>query len=205
MQIFNGTDNLPGFENPVVAVGAFDGVHLGHVRILRFLREQAERVGGTSVVLTFDPHPRTVLHPASEFFTINTLEDNLHLIEKQGIDVAIVQPFTKEFSEMTYQQFICDVIMGKLGAHTLVMGPNHAFGRRREGHHDNIKEYCRDHNLQVVDIPEEMWHSAGVHSAVIRDHIRQQDWETVNAMLGYEYSTNPTQGDSRSVGQKVKK
>ena len=187
MQIFNGTDNLPGFGNPVVAVGAFDGVHLGHVRILRFLREQAERVGGTSVVLTFNPHPRTVLHPEADFFTINTLEDNLHLIEKQGIDVAIIQPFTKDFSEMTYQQFICDVIMGKLHAHTLVMGPNHAFGRHREGHHDNIKEYCREHALQVVDIPEEMWHSAGVHSALIRDHIRHHDWPTVTAMLGYPY------------------
>lgn len=187
MQIFNGTDNLPGFENPVVAVGAFDGVHLGHVRILRFLCEQAEQVGGTSVVLTFNPHPRTVLHPEADFFTINTLEDNLHLIEKQGVDVAIVQPFTKDFSEITYRQFICDVIMGKLCAHTLVMGPNHAFGHHREGHHDNIKAYCCDHNLQVVDIPEEMWHSAGVHSAVIRDHIRRHDWETVNAMLGYPY------------------
>ena len=101
MQIFNGTDNLPGFENPVVAVGAFDGVHLGHVRILRFLREQAERVGGTSVVLTFDPHPRTVLHPASEFFTINTLEDNLHLIEKQGIALTVSQSCWRMWSRMT--------------------------------------------------------------------------------------------------------
>ena len=188
MQIFNGTDHLPEFRNPVVAVGAFDGVHLGHVRILRFLCEQAERVDGTSVVMTFDPHPRMVLRPDSDFFTINPLEQNLQLIEKLGVDVAIVLPFTMEFSQMTYQQFIRDVIMGTLHAHTLVMGPNHAFGRHREGHHDSIKEYCRDHNLQVVDIPEEMWHSAGVHSAVIRDHIRRKDWETVNAMLGYNYS-----------------
>ena len=96
MQIFNGTDNLPGFGNPVVAVGAFDGVHLGHVRILRFLREQAEQVSGTSVVMTFDPHPRSVLRPDSDFFPINSLEQNLHLIDKQGVDVAIVLPFTTE-------------------------------------------------------------------------------------------------------------
>jgi len=189
MLVFNGTDGLPEWKSPVVAVGAFDGVHLGHVRILRFLHEQAQRVGGTSVVITFNPHPRTVLHPDSDFFTINSMEDNLHLVEKQGIDVTIVQPFTVEFSQMDYQQFIREVIMDKLHAHTLVMGPNHAFGHHREGHHDNIKEYCRDHSLQVVDIPEEMWHSAGVHSAVIRDHIRRQDWETVNAMLGYDYTS----------------
>ena len=187
MQIFKGIDNLPNWEKPVVAVGAFDGVHLGHVRILSFLREQAAKVGGTSVVMTFDPHPRTVLHPHSDFFAINSLEDNLQLIDKQGIDVAVVQPFTVEFSQKSYQQFIQEVIMDTLHAHTLVMGPNHAFGHQREGHHDNIKEFCRDHNLQVVDIPEEMWHSAGVHSSVIREHIRQKDWETVNAMLGYEY------------------
>ena len=190
MQVFNGTDHLPEFQNPVVAVGAFDGVHLGHARILRFLREQAAKVGGTSVVMTFDPHPRTVLHPHSDFFAINSLEDNLQLIDKQGIDVAVVQPFTLDFSKKSYQQFIEEVIMDTLHAHTLVMGPNHAFGHQREGHHDNIKEFCRDHNLQVVDIPEEMWHSAGVHSSVIREHIRQKDWETVNAMLGYSYSNH---------------
>jgi len=190
MQIFKGTDHLPEWKSPVVAVGAFDGVHLGHVRILQFLREQAARVGGTSVVMTFSPHPRTVLHPESGFFTINSLERNLDLIEKQGIDAVVVLPFTLEFSKMTYQEFIRDVIMGQLQAHTLVMGPNHAFGHHREGHHDNIKEYCRDHQLQVVDIPEEMWHSAGVHSAVIREHILQKDWETVDAMLGYPYSSD---------------
>ena len=187
MLIYKGIEDLPKWENPVVVVGAFDGVHLGHVRILRFLCEQAERVGGTSVVLTFDPHPRTVLHPDSSFFTINSLEENLKLIEKQGVDATVVLPFSLEFSQMTYQQFIQKVIMETLHAHTLVMGPNHAFGHHREGHHDNIKEYCREHSLHVVDIPEEMWHSAGVHSAVIREHILKQDWETVDAMLGYEY------------------
>lgn len=188
MQVFKGIDYLPKWEKPVVAVGAFDGVHLGHARILSFLREQAAKVGGTSVVMTFDPHPRTVLHPDSDFFAINSLEENLQLIDKQGIDVAVVQPFTLEFSKKSYQQFIEEVIMDTLHAHTLVMGPNHAFGHQREGHHDNIKEFCRDHNLQVVDIPEEMWHSAGVHSSVIREHIRQKDWETVNEMLGYNYN-----------------
>ncbi len=187
MLIYKGLENLPGWDNPVVAVGAFDGVHLGHVRILRFLIEQAARVNGTSVVLTFDPHPRTVLHPDPSFFTINSLDENLKLIEKQGVDATIVLPFSLDFSQKTYQQFIQEVIMGTLQAHTLVMGPNHAFGHHREGHHDNIKEYCREHSLQVVDIPEEMWHSAGVHSAVIREHILKKDWETVDAMLGYEY------------------
>ena len=188
MLVFRGTDNLPEWKSPVVAVGSFDGVHLGHVRILRFLREQAARVDGTSVVLTFDPHPRTVLHPESDFFTINSLEKNLHLIEQQGIDATVILPFTMDFSKMPYRQFIQEVIVGTLHTHTLVMGPNHAFGHQREGHHDTIKEYCRDCGLQIVDIPEEMWHSAGVHSAVIRDHIRQHDWETVEAMLGYPYS-----------------
>ena len=187
MFVLKGIENLPRFKNPVVAVGAFDGVHLGHVRILRFLCEQALRVDGTSVVLTFDPHPRTVLHPDSSFFTINSLDENLGLIEKQGVDAAVVLTFSLEFSRKNYKQFIQEVIMGTLHTHTLVMGPNHAFGHHREGHHDNIKDYCHEHGLQVVDIPEEMWHSAGVHSAVIRDHILQKDWETVDAMLGYHY------------------
>ena len=187
MLVFRGFDKLPAWESPVVAVGSFDGVHLGHVRILRFLREQAGQVGGVSVVLTFDPHPRTVLHPDPDFFPINTLDENLRLIGQQGIDAAVVQPFTEEFSQMTYRQFIQEVIVGKLRAHTLVMGPNHAFGHRREGHPDNIRACCRECDVHVVDIPEEMWRSAGIHSALIRDHIRRHDWETVKAMLGYPY------------------
>lgn len=188
MFVFEGIEALPRFKKPVVAVGAFDGVHLGHVRILRFLREQAELVGGASVVFTFDPHPRTVLNSDTDFFTINPLEKNLQLIGEQGIKVAIVQPFTLDFAQMTYKQFIKDIIIETLNAHTLVMGPNHAFGRHREGNHDSIKAFCGKNGLQVVDIPEEMWHSASVHSSVIREHIRQQDWETVDAMLGYRYS-----------------
>ena len=187
MFVYKGIENLPRFKNPVLAVGAFDGVHLGHVRILQFLCKQAAQVGGVSMVLTFNPHPRTILHSDDGFFTINSLEENLYLIEKQGIDVTVIQPFTEAFSQMDYQRFIREVILDKLHAHTLVMGPNHAFGHHREGHHDNIKAFCAEHGLQVVDIPEEMWHSAGVHSAIIRDHIRKKDWETVDAMLGYEY------------------
>lgn len=187
MQVFKGTDKLPSWKKPVVAIGAFDGVHLGHVRILRFLCEQATKVGGTSVVLTFDPHPRMVLRHDSGFFTINSLEKNLELMENQGVDAVVVLPFSIEFSKLTYQQFVQEFIIDTLHAHTIVMGPNHAFGHHREGHHDNIKTLCCDNGLQVVDIPEEMWHDAGVHSAVIREHIRRQDWETVDAMLGYEY------------------
>lgn len=188
MQVFNGIEDLPVWNNPVVAVGAFDGVHLGHVRILQFLTQQAAQVDGTSVVMTFHPHPRVVLQPDSDFFTINSLEDNLRLIEKQGVDVAILIPFTEAFSKKSYQEFVEQVLIDKLHAHTIVMGPNHAFGHHREGTHDNIKSFCAAHNLQVVDIPEKMWESAGVHSALIREHIRKKDWETVNALLGYEYA-----------------
>lgn len=187
MQVFNGIDHLPVLDNPVVAVGAFDGVHLGHARILQFLTQQAAQVRGTSVVVTFDPHPRTVLQPDSDFFTINKLSDNLELIERQGVDAVVVLPFTEAFSQMTYQQFVEEVLIGKIHAHIIVMGPNHAFGHHREGTHDNIKDFCANHGLQVVDIPEEMWHSCGVHSSAIRQHILQKDWNTVNAMLGYPY------------------
>jgi riboflavin kinase/FMN adenylyltransferase len=188
MMVCKDIENLPHWERPVVAVGAFDGVHLGHVRILHFLREQADEVGGTSVVVTFDPHPRKVLYPDTDFFTINTMEENFRQMSAHGVDAVVVIPFTTDFSQISYQQFVQDFLIGRIHAHTLVMGPNHAFGRHREGHHDNIKAFCNSHALKVVEIPERMWHNAGVHSAVIRDHIRQKDWKTVNAMLGYPYS-----------------
>lgn len=178
---------IPEIKESVVTVGSFDGVHLGHCRILDFLKQEAARTGRVSVVVTFDPHPRRVLGRGDGFFTINPLEENLELIAARGIDIAFVQKFDTEFSKRTYQDFVKETVIDRLHARTLVMGPNHAVGHNRSGSHAKIKEFCMEHGLEVVEIPEETLNDSGVHSAEIRRLIMAGKWDEADTLLGYKY------------------
>lgn len=187
MRIYRGIDEIEKLNNPVVAVGSFDGVHLGHCRILQYLCDSARRIGGQSVVVTFDPHPQELLRPESDFLRINTLDENLDLIAKQGVDVAVVIPFTHQFSKLSFVEFMEQVLIGKLQSHTLVMGPDHTMGHGREGNRQQIEHLCAKHQLQVVEIPELLIKDAGVHSAKIRSYLRDCQYEDADRMLGYHY------------------
>lgn len=187
MKLFRGLDVNLDLQNPVVAVGSFDGVHQGHCRILQRMAEIARQCGGHSVVVTFDPHPREVLHSDTDFFKINTLERNLELMEAQMVDAVVIIPFTKEFSQLSYSQFLDSFVVKKLHAHTLVMGPNHAMGHNREGGRTAIEHLCACEGVKTVEIPEHLYLEAGVHSAEIRKLIRKRDFQTASALLGYSY------------------
>lgn len=187
MKIFWGFEETISLKSPVVAIGSFDGVHLGHCQVLCYLCNCAQQCAGESVVVTFDPHPQEVLRPNSDFFKINTLQKNLELIEKQGVDAVVVIPFTKEFSELSYSDFIERYIVQKLHASTLVMGPNHALGHNREGHRDAIEQLCEKCGVSVVELPELLCHEVAVHSAQIRKLITAGDTHQVDELLGYHY------------------
>lgn len=187
MQVYYGLNEVADIKKPVIAIGSFDGVHRGHCRILQYLHETAQRIGGQSVVVTFDPHPQTVVHPDSDFFTINSLQDNLQLIAAQKIDAVVVLPFTQAFSELSYAEFLEQYVVGKLHAYMLVMGPNHTVGCHREGDHGKIEELCIREGVLVEELPEMLVHDAAVRSANIRKLIQAGDWSGVDEMLGYHY------------------
>lgn len=187
MKVFRSYNEVCGLKNPVVAVGSFDGVHLGHCRILQYLCNHARQINGDSVVMTFDPHPQERLHHKSDFFRINTLETNLALIEKQGVDAVVIIPFTLEFSKMSYETFLEEIVIGKIHASSIVMGPNHALGHNREGSHTQIETLCTRFHLEVVELPELFIKDAAVHSAEIRKLIRLGRLDDASQMLGYTY------------------
>lgn len=187
MQVYYGFDQVVKMARPVAAVGSFDGVHLGHCRILQYLVSCAKARNTQSVVVTFDPHPRKVLLPESDFCTINTLDKNLQLIEAQNVDVSVVVPFTKQFSQLSYTEFMEQCLIEKMNVGAVVMGPNHAIGHNREGSSNQLKQLCDKHQVQVVEIPELMLHEAGVHSAQIREAIQKGNWQLADEMLGYHY------------------
>lgn len=184
MEVITDIDAIPRLQNPVVTVGSFDGVHLGHRRVFAQVKEEAKRINGTSVAITFSPHPQLVLHPNSDFFQIFPLEENIRLISETGIDYLIIIPFTREFSQLSPETFIERILIEKIDVKVVVMGPNHSFGHNREGNHDTISELCHAKNIRLVDIPEFVLHDIKVRSAQIRKLIANNNWDIAAELLG---------------------
>ena len=167
-------------------MGSFDGVHLGHRKILDYVRKIAQETGGQSLVITFSPHPQQVLHPQEEFFTINTLEENARLIEQSGIDALLILPFTPAFSQLSFGQFL-QLLSEKAGVKVIVMGPNHSFGHNREGNCKSMQQICEQNGIRTVTIPEFVLEDSRVRSSKIREHIKNKEFTKAETLLGHSY------------------
>ena len=142
-------------KNPVLTTGTFDGVHLGHLKIISRLNEIANKENGQSVALTFFPHPRMVLYPNdNELQLLSTLEEKIDLLEKAGIQHLIIHPFDKHFSKLTSLEFVRDILVNQIKIKTLVIGYNHQFGRNREGSYEHLKEFGPLYGFDVEEIPD---------------------------------------------------
>ena len=152
MKVYRGLEEFEKLDNAVVTTGTFDGVHQGHRKILDRLMEVAKKSNGESVLLTFFPHPRMVLQPESDLKLINTIDEKIKLLRKEGIDHLIIQPFTKEFSRTTSLEFVRDLLVNQIGTKKLVIGYDHHFGRNREGSFDHLKEFGPIYGFEVEEI-----------------------------------------------------
>src|SRR5687767_9152246 len=139
MKIYHGVEDFARLECAVVTSGTFDGVHVGHSKILSRLREIAAKLKGETVVITFWPHPRLVLHPEdTSLKLLNTFEEKAELLKGQGIDHLVRIPFTREFSQLTSEQFITRILVETIGTKMLVIGHDHHFGKNREGSFEQL-------------------------------------------------------------------
>lgn len=182
-------DNIKGIKSPVVTVGTFDGVHLGHRSILQRLREMADRIHGETVLMTFDPHPRIALgKDADSLRLLNTPEEKASLLESLGIDHIVVIPFTKAFSMQDEHTFIRTYLVDDLAAKILVIGYNHRFGHNREGGFDSLKTYGIRYGFEVEEMPKQTAGDQGVSSTQIRKALLSGDIALAAIMLGYDYS-----------------
>lgn len=168
----------------MVTVGSFDGVHLGHQQILKYLKDAATKYNGESVVVTFNPHPQQVLRPNVDFFLINTPEENSKLIEQQAIDNLVIIKFTPQFSQLSYEQFL-NLLIEKIGMRALVMGPNHNFGKNREGNSGTMREFCKKNSIEIIQIPEFILEENKVRSSKIREHLINKEFEQAEQLLGH--------------------
>ena len=188
MKRFNNINEFNCKKSTIITIGTFDGVHLGHQKILKKLNIEAENNGLESSVLTFFPHPRTVLNPNSSLKLINTIEERISLFKKSKIDNLIVHPFTKEFSELDSEDYVKNILVDQLKAKIVLIGYDHKFGKNRTADINNLKDYGIKYNFEVIEIKAEEINDIAISSTKIRNSIEEGDIQLTNSYLGYEFS-----------------
>ena len=189
MKIYHGIDDFSRLAYAVVTSGTFDGVHLGHQKILSRLREIAEKNQGETVVITYWPHPRLVLHPEDDTLKLlNTFEEKAAFLKDQGIQHLIRIPFTKEFSHLSSEEFIQKILVETIGTKKLVIGYDHRFGHNREGSFEQLKINAPRYGFEVEELPRQDVDHVGVSSSKIRKALEDGDIDTASHFLGQPYT-----------------
>lgn len=184
MRVFRGVENLPKFRKAVATMGSFDGVHGGHLVLIRQVIERAKELGGESVVLTFDPHPRFVLGTGEGLQLLSTLEEKIELLDRAGIDNLIVIPFTREFSRQTPEEFIRSSLK-QIGIERLIVGYNHRFGHNKEGDYNYLEREEKSFKIEMVE--QQLISDNKVSSTIIRQAIEQGDIGQAIKLLSHPY------------------
>lgn len=183
MKIFTDIDNLHGMKNPVVTIGAFDGVHLGHQSLIGRVRQLAETIDGESVVVTFDPHPKLYFGTDSEFFELTTLEVKLRLFEEYGVDNVVIVPFGRVVN-ISSREFLERYLLNGIGSKHIVVGYNHNFGRDKKGDYNSLKEYAKELDFYVEQHGKLMLEGEKISSTAIRKATISGNLELASRLLG---------------------
>ncbi len=188
MKIHENLEQLPSFKNAVVTIGSFDGVHKGHKTIFDRIKKIADKYNGESVVVTFHPHPRSVIFPQDDTLKLLTLRnEKVEELKKLGIDHLVVVPFTVEFSQLHAEEYIENFIYKKFSPRCIVIGYDHKFGRNREGDVSLLREYGSYLGFEVAEIEKQSVEKISISSTKIRKAIQEGEITEANALLGHNY------------------
>ena len=191
-------------KRPVVTIGTFDGVHLGHHKVLDTLKSIARQTGGESVVFTFYPHHRQVLTPVEHNLRLlTTLDEKVELIRQAGIDHLIVYPFTKDFSTLSYAEFVRQVLVGQIRTSSLVVGYDHRFGKNREGGFEYLQDCGRKYGFHVIKLDVLLMDEVNISSTRIRNCLESGEVRTASEYLGYRYELHGRVVEGRQLGRTI--
>lgn len=204
MRVFTDLQQLPDFQKTVVTIGSFDGVHLGHRRILEQVGALARSCGGESVVITFDPHPRTVLQPDDPHFKLlSTTAEKIALLESSGVDNVVVVPFSQEFARQSASEYVEDFLVHKFHPRYIVIGYDHRFGANREGNIGFLKKYEPVAGFEVVEISAQEVDEIAVSSSKIRKALEASDVQLANRLLGHPFSFSGEVVYGKQIGRTI--
>lgn len=204
MKVYHNLQNFTKPNYAIVTSGTFDGVHLGHQKILQRLISLCKEKNGESVVITFWPHPRLVLFPEQkDLQLLTTIDEKILLFEETGIDHLIIIPFTKDFADIDSSTFINDILIKEIGTRKLVIGYDHKFGKNREGGFEYLKANEEKLNIEVEEIPRQDIDSSGISSTAIRKHLFEGKVEKAAKLLGRNYTLSGTVSSGDKIGRTI--
>lgn len=190
-------------EASIITIGTFDGVHIGHQKIIQRLVRSGKAKGLKSVVLTFFPHPRMVLQPDFDLKLLHTIEERQLILSKYGVDDIIIKPFTKAFANLSAEDYVKDILVDELNAQHIIIGYDHHFGKNRSANIDDMKAFGKKYNFYIEEISAQDIKDVAVSSTKIRHALLNGDIETANAYLGYPYFMTGMVVKGKGVGKTI--
>jgi riboflavin kinase/FMN adenylyltransferase len=204
MQIHKDLTQLPDFKQSIITIGSFDGVHLGHQKILQQLTTLAAAHQAASVVITFNPHPRFVVKKEdNDLKLLNTIEEKASLLEKNGVQHLVIVPFSDEFSKQTPEAYIEHFLIKNFKPKYIVIGYDHRFGNNREGNIALLKKWEKKFDYEVIEIEKQTIDSINISSTQIRNALKAKDIQTVNQLLGHQYVLHGKVVQGEKLGRKI--
>ena len=188
MTVYTNIQDLPIFNNAVITIGTFDGVHFGHQQILSLMKSAAKQVNGETVIITFHPHPRKIIGAnKAPIYLLNTLDEKINLLEKYRIDHLVIIPFTEKFAQQSAEDYIGDFLVNTFHPHTIIIGHDHRFGKDRIGDFQLLEDKALEFGYQVNEIPGYMLNDVTISSTKIREALLNGDIEKAHDLLSYDY------------------
>ena len=203
MKIFDSIKSFNAVKPTIVTIGTFDGVHLGHKKILAQITKSAYDLNCESLVLTFFPHPRMVLQEDTEMKQLNTLNEKIELLDNLGIDNLVVHPFDKEFSRLTAEEFVKEVLVDVFKIKKIIIGHDHRFGRNRTANIDDLISFGETYGFEVEQISAEEINEVSISSTKIRNALLEGNIELATTYLGYNYSLSGIISKGKQLGRTI--
>ena len=204
MRIFRDIQALPEFNNAVITIGSFDGVHIGHQKIIKRIKHLAKEIDGESVIITFDPHPRKIIYPKDDSLQLlTTLEEKIDLCESFGVDNLVIVPFSIEFSQQLPREYVEKFLIGAFSPKYIVIGYDHRFGLNRKGDINLLQEYQEEHDFEVVQIKKQELEDITISSTKIRNALLKGDIENANHFLNHRYKLSGIVSHGDKIGKTI--
>lgn len=203
MKIYHSIKEFKHSSQTIVTLGTFDGVHIGHKKIIERLVSNAANTGGESVILTFFPHPRMILQDGSDIKLLNTIEEKSNLLEQCGIDNLIIHPFDQEFSRLTAEEFVEEILVNQFHLKKIIIGHDHRFGRNRTANIDDLIEFGKQFSFEVEQISAQEIDEVSVSSTKIRNALFEGNCQLANEYLGYPYFLTGTIERGKGIGRTI--